>query len=93
MSNYEPINVAQVSSSGNSNAQGSQHFVVGGSQMIRQGKVKARQVSSIKDGFKQVDKKGGIISTNTSYSNNQNQQVQKMVTKSIQDGKMNYKKP
>ena len=52
MSNYEPINVAQVSSSNNSNAQGSQHFVVGGSQMIRQGKVKARQVSSIKDGFK-----------------------------------------
>ena len=93
MSNYEPINVAQVSSSNNSNAQGSQHFVVGGSQMIRQGKVKARQVSSIKDGFKQVDKKGGIISTNTSYSNQQNQQIQKMVTKSIQDGKMNYKKP
>ena len=63
--------------------------------MIRQGKVKARQVSSIKDGFKQVDKKGGIISTstNTSYSNQQNQQMQKMVTKSIQDGKINYKKP
>lgn len=60
--------------------------------MIRQGKVKARQVSSIKDGFKQVDKKG-VISTSTSYSNQQNQQIQKMVTKSIQDGKMNYKKP
>ena len=59
MSNYEPVGGSGL------NTRGSQQFTnanSSGSQMIRQGKVKPRQVSSIKDGFKSAEKKenGGI---------------------------------
>ena len=57
--------------------------------MLRQGKSKARQVNSIKDGFKSAEKKGATIDAIV-VQRNQTQ----MMTKSIQNEvKNNLPKP
>ena len=106
MSNYEN-NISgggsQTINGPNTNTRGSQQFMNhtntqqvsnggGGSQMIRQGKGKARNVSSMmggKDsGFnKSAEKAGGPAGGG--HQRNQTQ----MMTKSIQDGKINLPKP
>ncbi len=87
MSNYEPVQSSN-------DARGSQQFVNAnqiGSQIIRQGKGKARQVSNIKDGYKSAEKKGGDLSTNTSFNASKNNT--QIIAKSFQEGKINFPKP
>ena len=98
MSNYEN-NISngggsQTNNGTNNNNRGSQQFMnqngqaaSGGSQIMRQGKGKARNVSSMiggKEGFNKSAEKSG-----PGHQRNQTQ----MVTKSIQDGKFNLPKP